>query len=263
MKKLLLIPLAVVMLAGCGAGSDELSNAEEADDSAATTSAESALTSELSDEVAQPQSASPETLATDATMRVGSHLQPAGCLTTTVSGATATYIFNDCTGPYGMVHVTGTVTAVYSWAPGGAVNVVLSGSGIKVNGATIDLNATAEAKQTGTVKSVEVVTNADGTGPRGNSISRDGVYTVTYDAGSSCITVAGTWTTRVGARSASTVVSGYQRCAGACPEAGGSIVHTTARDNVISVSYDGSAEAAYSTSRGRSGLVPLRCTVVN
>lgn len=256
--KNLLIPLAMLSLLACGRA-EEADDAEDADESAVVTSSESALTTELSDEVAQPMSAAPADLAAAAATRVGSHLQPAGCLTTTVSGATVTYVFNDCTGPYGLVHVTGTVTAVYSRAGGGAVQAVITGSGVKVNAATVELDATVVASQTNGVKKADVVTNATGTGPRGNSLARDGAYTVTWDTTAQCITLDGTWTTRAGLRSASTVVAGYKRCKGQCPAAGGSIVHTSTRSNVVTVTYDGDATASFSTSAGRSGTVTLQC----
>lgn len=258
MKKLLLIPLAALLLTACG-GTDDLAAAEDADEAADVTSAESALTSSLSDELAQPQSATPEDLATDAATRVGMNLQPEGCLTTTVTGNTVKYVFDDCSGPYGLVHVTGTVTAVYGWGQGGVVKVTLTGSGVKVNQATLDLAATVSASQAGSVKRAEVTTSADGTGKRGVTVHREGSYTITFDQATNCVTVDGAWSTAA-ARGATTTVSGYARCQGQCPKAGGTIVHTTVRDVTITLTYDGSASAAWSTSGGKSGTVALQCT---
>lgn len=258
-KHLAVAALTAVSLSlfSCGRG-DEADSAEDADESAVVTSSESALTTELSDEVAQPMSATPSDLATAASMRVASHVQPAGCLTTTVNGATVTYVFNDCTGPYGMVHVTGTVTAVYSRPAGGGVQAVISGTGVKVNNAVVDLNSTVNATQANGVKTANVVSNATGTGPRGGKIDRDGTYTMTWNATTECVTVDGTWTTKAGLRTSTTVVAGYQRCKGTCPAAGGTITNTTGRV-VITLTYDGSATAAWSTAAGRSGTVNLQC----
>ncbi|MDP1826003.1 MAG: hypothetical protein Q8L48_22250 [Archangium sp.] len=257
--KNLLLPAVVLSLSllGCGRG-EELDSAEDADESAVVTSSESALTSELSDEVTQPMSATPENLASTAATRVGTRLKPAGCLTTTVNGATVTYVMVDCTGPYGLVKVSGTLTAVYSRGAGGAVQVVISGTGIKANSAVIDVNATVLATQVNGVKKADVVSNSSGTGPRGGSISREGTYTVTYDPTAECVTVDGTWTTKAGVRTGTTVVSGYQRCKGTCPAAGGTIVHTQGRFTVT-MSYDGTAVANWETAAGRSGTVNLRC----
>ena len=259
MNKLLLSAVIVSLsLLGCGRG-EENDGAEDADESATITSSESALTSELSDEVAQPMSSTPENLASTAATRVGSHLQPAGCLTTTVNGATVTYVMVDCTGPYGLVHVTGTLTAVYSRGAAGAVDVVITGTGVKVNAAVVDINATVKASQTNGIKKAEVVSNSTGTGPRGGSLSREGTYTVTYDPTAECVTVDGTWTTKVAVRTASTVVAGYKRCKGSCPAAGGTIVHTQGRLFTVTMTYDGSAVASWATAGGRAGTVNLKC----
>jgi hypothetical protein len=199
-------------------------------------------------------------LAKAASTRIGGHLQPAGCLTTTVIGATVVYTLNDCTGPYGLVHLTGVVTAVYSHGAAGEVDVTITGSGIKANKSTFDLDATVKATLSNGTRSADVVCNSAGTGPRGNTLTRKGEYTATFNPGSECITIDGTWSTTAGARTASTVVSGYSRCKGICPAAGGSIVHTTLRSVAVTVAYDGSATAAWSTSGGRSGTVALSCT---
>jgi hypothetical protein len=258
MLKNTIAALALLSLFACGRG-EEADSAEDADESAVVTSSESALTSELSDEVAQPMSATAPDLATAASTRVASRVQPASCLTTTTTGATVTYVFNNCTGPYGMVNVTGTVTAVYSRASTGGVQVVLTGTGVKVNAAVIDLNSTVKASQANGVKTADIVTDTSGTGPRGNSFTRNGTYTVTYDSTAECVTVAGTWTTKVGVRTSSTVVAGYRRCKGTCPAAGGTITNTTGR-TVVTLSYDGLGSASWATSGGRTGSVTLQCS---
>lgn len=258
--RLFFLAFSVTSLAACSGLSEEASNADDADESASVTSSESALTTEMSDEVTQPVSMSASDVATAASKRVGTHLKPAGCLTTTVTGATVVYTMKDCTGPYGLVHVTGTVTAVYSRGNAGEIQVAITGSGIQANKAVLDLDATVKASQANGVRTADVVCNSAGTGPRGNSVSRKGEYTATYDSNSECITVNGTWTTTAGVRSASTQVANYKRCKGICPAAGGSIVHSSLRSNIVTVSYDGSATASWATSGGKSGTVSLVCS---
>lgn len=244
-------------LVACGpAGEAELAN--EADDAVSVSSTEAALSSELADEVSQPMSAAPEALATSAAARVASRLTPAGCATSTQAGATVTYVLNDCSGPYGLVNVTGTIVAQYARAPGGGVQVTLTSTGLKANRATLDLAATVRAQAQGGVKRAQVEVDALGTGPRGTPLRRQGSYAVIFDATAQCFTLEGTWETTVAGASASTQVSGYQRCAGACPKAGGTVVHTSARGRVTTVRYDGSATASFETAQ-RSGAVPLLC----
>jgi hypothetical protein len=121
------------------------------------------------------------------------------------------------------------------------------------------VNATVKASQAAGVRRAEVVCDSSGTGPRGGSISRKGAYTTTYDPTAECVTLDGTWQTKVGLRTASTVVAGYKRCKGACPAAGGSIVHTTVKAAVITVSYDGTSTANWVSSGGKTGTVTLKC----
>lgn len=259
MRTVMVVMSAVVV--GCG-GTVELDSAEEADESAAVSTTESALTTELADEVAAPTTATAEELATRAAARVPTRFTPQGCVTATRTGATVVYVLTNCTGPFGLVKVTGTLTAVYSRASSGAVNVVITGTGVKANEATIDVSSTVVATQSGSVKKADVTIDGNGTGPRGRTFTRKGAYVVTYDTTTECLTVDGTWQTGAARVGSSTVVTGYKRCKGSCPSAGGSIVHTSARDEVVTVSYDGSANASFSTTvrNGRTGTVSLACS---
>ena len=81
--------------------------------------------------------------AEDAAAEAGSRFSPSGCVTAVASGNTVVYTLNDCTGPFGLLHVTGQVTAVFSAAAGGGLNIVANGQDLKANRATIDLDAEA------------------------------------------------------------------------------------------------------------------------
>lgn len=259
MGRFLAVMTMAAVVVGCGRGT-EADSAEDADESVAVSSTESALTAELSDEVTQPMSSTPEQLAMNAVTRIGSRFKPQGCATSTQTGATVVYTLNNCTGPYGLVKVTGTLTAVYSRAAGGGVQVVITGTGVKANDATMDVNSTVIATQANGIKTANVTVNGAGTGPRGGSVTRKGSYVVTYDTMAECITINGTWETGTARSGASTAVSNVKRCKGECPAAGGSITHTSARNEVVTLTYDGSAVARWTSSAGgRSGTVNLRC----
>ena len=248
-----------MVAAGCG-GVGDAALAEDADESVSVASTESALTAEVADEVAQPVSTTAEQLASASSKRVPTHFTPSGCVAATQEGAKVTYVLTNCTGRYGLVTVSGTVIANYSRAANGGVQVLITSSALKANKATFDVNATVVATQSGTTKSAAVTTKANGTGPRGVALTRDGSYTVSFDTASECITVNGSWQTGVGARSSTTTVANYQKCKGTCPASGGSIVHDTARGGIVTVLYDGDATAAWSTSTGRSGTFDLICS---
>ena len=253
-----LMSLAIAA-AGCVGASSDSAVAEDADESASVTSTESALTAELSDEVAQPMSATTEQLAADATVRVPKAFLPSSCVVAVQAGPKVTYTLTNCTGPFGLVTVSGTLVATYSRTNSGAVQAVITGTGLKANKSTIDVNATVIATKSGSTKSADVTSSASGTGPRGIALSRDGQYTVTYDSETSCATVNGSWKTDVGSRSSSTTVTNYARCKGACPTSG-TIVHDTPRNTSVTVTYSGAETAAWSTSAGRSGTVNLACS---
>ncbi len=254
----LLLCLTFVSLLGCGR-SAELDDAEDGDESVSVTSTESALTSTLTDDLGQPMSATGEALAQAAESRIGSRLQPQGCVVATRAGNTVTYVFTDCTGPYGLVTLNGTLVAVYTPHAGGGVQAVVTGTAFRANAAVFDLNATVVATETSGVKRAQVTAQSEGTGPRGGAFTRDGAYTATYDPAAGCVTLDGAWQTKAGLRQASTVVAGYQRCKGSCPAAGGTITHTTARGPAVTLTYDGSATASWATSGGRAGTLTLRC----
>ena len=251
--------LAVLALStGCGR-LEEADGADDADESASVTSAESALTADLSDEVSQPMSATSEALATGAAKRIGDRLKASGCAVVTQTGNTVTYALTNCTGPYGLVNVTGTVTAVYTRANSGGVQVVITGSGIKANNSTISLNATVISTEANGIRTAVVTANGSGTGPRGAAVGRVGNYTTTYDQANECITINGSWETSGAQNKASTVVSNYKRCKGTCPAAGGSIVHTFAGSRgAVTLTYDGSAVAKWA-GNNRSGTLNLKC----
>jgi hypothetical protein len=244
-RRVAFLAAGLAALFSCGP-TQEVTGAEDGDEAASVTSNESALTSELSDEATQPMSASAADLAASAGTRVGSHLQPASCFTRTVTGSTVVFVLTDCTGPYGLVHLTGTLTAVYSRDANGGVDVTITGSGVKANGAVIDLDATVVATQTN--------------GARGCALSCEGTYELSYDPGSECLTLNGTWTTTVGLKTASTTIANYTRCKGTCPAAGGSLVHVARTGAAVTVTYDGSANASWASTNGKSGTIALICS---
>src|ERR1700733_5187356 len=77
--------------------------------------------------------------------------QPAGCLVVTADATakTAKYAFSDCTGPYGLVHITGEIDITWTSAAANQLTVNYSATALKINGATIDWSATANITGSG------------------------------------------------------------------------------------------------------------------
>jgi hypothetical protein len=236
-------------------------NADEAVDSMESTQAEGALIAQGMDDDATGAVTVPTaaTLTAAAVARGAARFQPAGCATVSAAGTTLTYVLNGCTGRFGLVHVTGTLTAVLTDGADG-VDIAVTGTGLKANRATLDISATAVLSDAGGSRKLAVTTHGSGVGPRGNSFTRDGAYTVVHNPATACLSLDGQWTLDLSiGRTRSTTVTGLQRCDGMCPAAGGELVHTGLLGRTVTVTFNGGAEAAWSSSTGKSGTVDLTC----
>ncbi len=254
--------LMAVALVGSGCGRLDL-DADHGGDELDLMSSESALTS---DQVATDEAASsgdctaltPEQLAARAAERAPQRFSPSSCVQATATGATVTYVMKDCSGRYGYLQATGTFTSTFSRAGQGALQLVVAGSGLSANGATLDVNATAVCTRVGDARVFAVKSDVTGTGPRGRPLHHVGDYTVKHTIGTQCVGVDGTWTNTSGPFQRVTTVTGLSRCAGSCPAAGGKIDILTARGTTTKVTFDGTAVASWSTG-SRSGTLDLRC----
>ena len=264
MKSLGTVPMMMFLLTGnCGRGGSDgntqqqTGSATEALDSAEVVQSEGAVFVAGTDSLSVQLSG--EQAAVSAAASAKTAWQPSGCVTASASGATVTYTLNDCTGPFGLVHVTGTVVVQYSLAADG-IHAHATANGLMVNGASIDIDALAVFSMNNGTKRLAVTTTGAGTGPFGNAITRSGNYVVTRTAATSCFGLDGSWATTVADHQWSTRVTALSKCGAQCPAAGGSISHHGGLSNVtITVDFDGSATADWSTSNGYSGTINLLC----
>jgi len=246
---------------GCGRMDADEATADEALDSAEMTQAEDALIASGAedDSVSTGATVNAAGLTALAVARGAARFQPAGCATVSADGTTLTYTLNGCSGRFGLAHVTETLVVTLTDTSAG-VGVSVTGTGLKVNRATLDLTATAALTDDGGIHTLVVTTHGQGVGPRGNSFTRDGSYTATHDPATACLSLDGQWALEgQGGRGRSTMVTGLQRCDGMCPAAGGEIIHTGVSGRTVTVTFDGSAQAAWSSSKGHTGTVELTC----
>lgn len=260
-KVMLLTALAVV---SCGRLSTEAEEAKDAVDTTDSTSNEGALMDLASadDVAASACSLTSEQVAQAMTEGVGRRLKDPACVTATRMGSAVDYAMNACTGRYGKVVVTGTVHVVYTANADCSVDAVASGTGIRINQATVDLDATGHyTKDASGLQQVVVSTHSKG-GTDDVQLDHVGHYTVTRDS-ADCRTLDGTWSTdwsaARGSATSSTVATGLKKCASACPAAGGHVEHTGVLGRTLTVSFDGSSTAQWSSSKGKSGTVALDC----
>jgi len=185
---------------------------------------------------------------------------PSGCATATASGSNVTITLNDCTGPRGLVHVTGELDLAVSVSLSGAISVHATATALMVNRATIDVDANGTYAVNGTTHSLAVQTTGSGTGPLGNDVEHNGDYTITWDTASECRSIAGSWSTSITASSGTATRSNdvnLMRCGTGCPT--GTITHHFLGGASLMITFDGTAVAQWSTSTGKSGTVNLSC----
>jgi hypothetical protein len=191
----------------------------------------------------------------------GFWFQPAGCLqvTTDTATQTVTYVFNGCTGPLGLVELTGSLTAVWQAAVG-ALTVDFSAQNFHVNRATIsDWQATAVVTTNGNERTMTWNAQLSGRTGRGRDFSRTNQKTVTWTVGGSCLGVSGESTGNIlGARLQTTITS-WQRCADSCPDAGSEVqVKNLGNGDFIDIKYLGGSTAQL-TINDRTDTIGLAC----
>lgn len=195
-------------------------------------------------------------IATRVAANVALHWNPSGCAKVTHSDSQVAITYDDCTGPRGLVHVTGTLDLAMSISTTGAITVHATSSSLQVNGADLVIDATATYSVSATSHTLTVQTSGSGSGPRGNTVDHDGNYTITWDPSSMCRTIDGQWDTQIGSRERSNDVS-LQRCAGGCPT--GTLTHHFLAGASVTVTFNGTATATWTTSAGATGTTQLTC----
>lgn len=185
---------------------------------------------------------------------------PSTCASVTTNGADVDIKYDDCTGPRGLLHVTGELDLVVSINASGAIAVTGTATGLQVNSATLDINLTATYSVSGTNDVLTVDTMGSGVGPLGNDIDHNGNYTVTWDTTSQCGSIDGTWSTEFSSSTASRTRGNtvdVSRCAGGCPS--GTMVHDFLTSETLTVTFNGTSTASWMLSTGATGSFALAC----
>ena len=203
-------------------------------------------------------------VATDVAARIAANValrwSPSTCATVSTNGADVTIKFDDCTGPRGLLHVTGELDLVVSISTTGTIQVAGTATGLQVNNATLNINLTAMYAVSGTNDELMVQTMGSGTGPLGNAIDHTGSYTVTWDTTSQCGALDGTWSTSLTSTTATHSRGNtvdVMRCAGGCPT--GTMTHNFVTSETLTITFDGTPTADWKLSTGASGTFALDC----
>lgn len=191
----------------------------------------------------------------------GFWFQPAGCEQTTVDTANqkATYVFNGCTGPLGLVSLTGTIDVSWQKADG-QVTLDFASQGFQINRATISSwQATAVVTANGDARTMNWSAQLSGTTGSGRSFSRTNQKVIQWSVGVPCISVTGQSTGDILRAELQTTVTSWKRCADSCPEAGSEIsVKDLSNGQELQISYLGGPDADLSID-GKSVEIGLAC----
>ena len=180
--------------------------------------------------------------------------RPAGCLTVTPNAAakTAKYAFADCTGPYGMVHITGEVDVTFSSSAANQLTVGYAATGLKINRHVVDWTATANVTSNGLARDMVWDGKISGTTAHGRAFSRTNHKEYKWTQGQACLSVSGTSDGTITGHEIKTEVIDFSICKGGCPEAGSEIkVTDVSNGNVYDVKYNAN-DATYTGPAGRA-----------
>jgi hypothetical protein len=193
----------------------------------------------------------PNDAASQAATAAGTYFAPPGCVQASASGNVATYVLNGCTGPLGLVDVTGTVTATFTDGDG-PLQVQIAGTGVTVGGVDYSVASTAVVTADGSTRNVSLTST---TAPSG--VTRNAQYDFSWTQGTPCITLDGSGTTMVDSTTTTTTISDYARCSGQCPSAG--VVSTTGPNGTATLTFDGTSTPTVTDTTGAQSEITLAC----
>jgi hypothetical protein len=251
--------LGALLGSGCGGTAGANGNEATAADSLETADQVSALSSVTTASVDPNMVGLTNNTAASTAASGTTAMLKAGCAIQTTVGNVVTYSLNNCTGPYGLVSLTGSLKATYTVVAPGSLQVDLEGQNLKLNSSTLNINSSAVITVVGTARTATVTSTSSATGQRGNQITHMGSYTAGWDP--NCVSLTGSFSTRVGLlQTYSTQIANYRRCQDLCPASGVITFSSTsgANTNTTTLTFDGTSTAAI-TFNGKAGNLSLFC----
>jgi hypothetical protein len=200
------------------------------------------------------------TAANAVALAVGNNF-PNGCAKASANQNVVTFTFDNCSGPFDITRLSGTVVATLTVSGDGTIRTQLAGNGITSNGAILEVNTSGTATVSANGQKTLVATSmTSGNGPNGNSVAHGGSYTVVWPTGTNCATINGAFSNTNTASvpsGASTTITNYVTCNGMCAQSGAGT--TTANGQLVNLSFNGTSFAACSASNGQTAAIELQC----
>ena len=263
-SSLVLASTLTTLLVGCG-NTDRML-AEASVESALQTSRSTAITKVVVDDPRREQGDTgcldPVAAAAEAAARPSAGLYPEGCATKTAEGATVHAELDDCTGPFGRVHLDGGIDAELSTTSCEQLHAELFDSGdLTANEAPLEYSATAEITASETQRFVDWSGRVALTTKRGQEVEQTSDLAVVGDVADDCLSIEGTAAGHVDSVEYDVNLEGLRVCPGACPERGTVGVHAEGRrrEASISIEFDGSSTARVTGTDGDVFTVEMVC----
>jgi hypothetical protein len=184
----------------------------------------------------------------------GKFFKPAGCIQTTVAGNVATHVFTNCTGPYGLVTLNGTVTSTWSREGADKLKVVHSTTDFKIGKSTISGTSTNIWSKSGTTYTRTRNASWSGKTGKDKDFTRTATSTISYDTATKCIERDGSASTTIGARGLDSSITDYKRCgvgAWGCPQSGTIVLTAKAQNLTLTVEFLGGRKVRVTRPNGR------------
>lgn len=258
----------LALAAGCGtaASTEDL---QTSTDGAEAMSASSQSTSLAGNVFENAQAPDPMTAAGQVAAGTASAagLWPAGCVTRTKDASNPALVhitFNECTGPFGLVHLNGGEDVILSKNADGSLHAAITGVNLTANDKPITYTASADITfPTATTRDVTWQGAWTRTNEEGDAIVHTSSLTIQIDTSTHCGSTSGKAKTTVDDREVDTTISDYQLCRDSTGEVGcpsGSVEHVhEPSGNTVTVDFNGSATADVTGPRGHTFDVPLVC----
>jgi hypothetical protein len=260
--------LCLGAVVACSAGSSSSSAADTAENADSTeASASSSQASHFDQELLGSVSTSDPEAAAGAVSTA--QWWPAGCVTRQRDATNKSVVhvtLDDCTGPFGLRHHSGTLTLTFSKSTSGGtadVHVEIASSNMTVNGKPVTYSADADITVSGTTRTVKYNGAWTRVNDKGETVSHTRQGTTVVDTAAKCRDTNGTAVTQVGGREIDSTIKDYKICLKAdgtegCPS--GEIDHThKASGKTATFTFDGTAEAKVTRPNGATEDVPLVC----
>ena len=202
--------------------------------------------------------------ASNAATNVNKFYGPAGCATATSSGATVTYVLNDCKGPISGASEKGSVAVTFTpqqstEAEPVSFQLQATGTAVQVGLLNVTINRQGILTRRDTTRTLRITSDTStATGPNGNVAVRESQGTLTWTIGATCATHNGADSVTFGNTGLTAKYTNVIRCNGSCPQSGTvAVVDTNGAG--VTLTYNGSASVPFNTTAGTSGTIGIAC----